>query len=344
MHSGNNALRPVPTGKGAAILGCAGTVLQAEERRFFAQADPFGFILFSRNLETPDQVRRLCRDLREVVGRDAPILIDQEGGRVQRLRAPLARDWTPPLDFAAVAGPRAAEAMRLRYAIIAAELRALGIDSNCAPMIDIARPDTHAFLRNRCYGETLNTVVTLGRAVAEGTLAGGCLPVVKHIPGHGLAQLDSHLDLPRITADRATLQAQDFAAFRALRDLPMGMTAHLVYEAYDEAPATISPLMMALIRGEIGFGGLIMTDDISMQALSGSVADRGAAAQKAGCDVILHCNGELAEMRALMGALTPLAGLARDRAVDALAARPDAMTVDIETLSVKLDALLEDVA
>jgi beta-N-acetylhexosaminidase len=344
MHPVNNALNKVATGKGAAILGCAGTELLEDERRFFAQSDPFGFILFARNLETPDQIRRLCQDLRSAVGRNAPILIDQEGGRVQRLRPPLAREWTPPLDFAVRAGPRAAEAMRLRYAIIAAELRSLGIDSNCAPMVDIARADTHAFLRNRCYGETLEAVAALGRAVADGTLAGGCLPVVKHIPGHGLAQQDSHLDLPRIRADRATLQAQDFAAFRALRDLPIGMTAHLVYEAFDEAPATISPLMMALIRGEIGFGGLIMTDDISMQALSGTVAERGIAAQNAGCDVILHCNGEIDEMRPLMEALSPLKALAKVRAVDALAARPDTPTVDIEALDAKLAALFRDVA
>ena len=344
MHPRIYPVSSASIGKGAAILGCAGTELGAEERRFFAKADPFGFILFSRNLETPDQVRRLCRDLREAVGREAPILIDQEGGRVQRLRPPLATQWTPPLEFVAAAGPRAEEAMRLRYAIIAAELRGLGIDSNCAPMVDIARPQTHAFLRTRCYGDTLEAVVRLGRAVADGTLAGGCLPVVKHIPGHGLAQMDSHLDLPRISADRDSLVAHDFAAFRALNDLPMGMTAHLVYEAFDTVPATISPLMMALIRGEIGFGGLIMTDDISMQALSGSVAERGVAAQYAGCDVVLHCNGDLEEMRSLMDALLPLTGLAESRAGDALAARPDSSTVDIDALSAKLDALFRDVA
>ena len=282
---------------GAAILAPSGLRLTAEERRLFTDTDPYGFILFARNLESGDQIRALTADLRDAVGRDAPIFIDQEGGRVQRLRAPLATDWEPPRDFAERHGTAAAEAMYLRYRITAAELRGYGIDGNCAPMLDVARPDTHKFLKNRCYGSDLPRVLELGRAVARAHLDGGVLPVMKHMPGHGLAQLDSHLSLPRIDTDPVTLMQTDFAAFKPFSDLPLGMTAHLVFSEFDPAPATISPRMIGLIRDEIGFGGLLMTDDISMEALSGRVADRAAAAIAAGCDVVLHCNGDLAGKR-----------------------------------------------
>ncbi|MHA6323884.1 glycoside hydrolase family 3 N-terminal domain-containing protein [Roseivivax sp. CAU 1753] len=324
---------------GAAILAPSGTRLTEPERRFFARANPYGFILFARNLEDAEQIRALTAALRDTVGHNAPIFIDQEGGRVQRLRPPLATEWTAPLDFADLYGARATEAMYLRYRITVAELRGYGIDGNCAPMLDVARPDTHPFLKNRCYGRDLKRVLDLGRAVARAHLDGGVLPVMKHLPGHGLAKLDSHLDLPRIETRAEVLMETDFAAFKPFADLPLGMTAHLVFSEYDTAPATVSPRMIRLIRDEIGFGGLLMTDDISMEALSGTVADRAAAAIAAGCDVILHCNGEMAEMQALMDAVGDMTPEAYVRAVAALTARTDPGEVDIGALQAKLEAL-----
>jgi beta-N-acetylhexosaminidase len=314
-------------GRGAAIFGCAGPALLPEERAFFHGADPFGFILFARNVETPDQVRCLTDDLRAAVGRDAPILVDQEGGRVQRLRAPYWREWDPPFDSIAAAGTieAAAAMMRARATVIAAELRAVGIDANCAPLGDVARETTHPFLRNRCYGSDVETVTRVARAVAEGLMAGGVLPVMKHLPGHGLSHVDTHHDLPRVDASLADLDRIDFAPFRALADLPMAMTAHLVFAALDpDLPATQSPKMIKIIRDRIGFQGLLMSDDLNMQALQGSLADRTRRTIAAGVDVALHCNGDLAEMEevaAAAGAMTP-AAMARARA--ALDRRPPA--------------------
>ncbi|KAA8609147.1 beta-hexosaminidase [Salipiger aestuarii] len=325
---------------GATILAPEGPVLTDRERRFFADADPFGFILFARNLADGDQIRALTADLRDAVGRRAPVFIDQEGGRVQRLRPPLASDWLPPLDDVARFGPNAAQAMRLRYRITAAELMRYGIDGNCAPMLDVARPDTHPFLRNRCYGETAVQVQEIGIAVAQGLMQGGVLPVIKHLPGHGLAQLDSHKDLPCIDASRSELDRVDFEAFRPFHDAPLGMTAHLVFKRLNTQPATIDPAMIGLIRREIGFTGLLMTDDISMHALSGSVATRGAAALAAGCDCVLHCNGDFAEMLALADAAGGMTGQAQVRAEAALAARTVPAEVDIEALQAEREALL----
>ena len=324
---------------GATILDAASHRLTADEKRFFAEADPFGFILFSRNIDTPDQVRALCADMRDAVGRDAPITIDQEGGRVQRLRAPIWRNWPAPLPHIEAAGDSAPEAMYLRYRLIADELHALGIDSNCAPLVDVAGPHTHEFLRDRCYGTDAARVAELGRAVADGLLDGGVLPVLKHIPGHGRAQADSHLDLPVVEADLAALTACDFAPFKALNDLPMGMTAHLVYAAIDDKPATVSPKMMRLIREDIGFDGLIMTDDISMKALSGSLTDITRASLDAGCDIALLCNGSLEERRAVADAAGRLNDAGQARAEAALAARKTPAEVDISALEAKLSAM-----
>jgi len=312
-------------GRGATIFGCAGTGLSASERAFFRGADPFGFILFARNIDTPDQVLRLTTDLRDAVGRNAPVLVDQEGGRVQRLRGPHWQEWDPPLDTVERAGSpaAAARAMRLRMAVIGAELRAVGIDANCAPVADVARPGTHPFLRNRCYGSDPGTVALIARVVADGLMEGGVLPVMKHLPGHGLSHLDTHLDLPTVDASLDELRAVDFAPFRALADLPMAMTAHLVFSAVDPGlPATQSPKMIDLIRDEIGFQGLLMSDDLNMQALKGSLADRTRASLAAGCDIALHCKGDLAEMEAVASAADEMtaAALARARAV--IAARP----------------------
>ncbi|CUH77229.1 beta-N-acetylhexosaminidase [Tropicibacter naphthalenivorans] len=328
------------TAFGAAILGCEGLTLTKAEQGFFAGAHPFGFILFNRNLESAAQIRALCADLRSAVGWDAPIFIDQEGGRVQRLRPPLATEWLPPLEDVARYGAQAARAMELRFLITSLELCALGIDGNCVPTLDIARDETHAVLRNRCYGETLESVVEMGRAVVRGCQRGGVLPVMKHMPGHGLGTLDSHLELPRVATDRETLDTRDFAAFAAFADLPLGMSAHLVFEQIDPRPATISPVMIEVIRKQIGFQGLLMTDDISMQALSGTVAERGAAALAAGCDLVLHCNGDLEEMRALMGRVGRLSDPAQGRASAALATRTAPENLDICALRTELDALI----
>lgn len=324
---------------GASILGCLGPTLSSNEKSFFREANPFGFILFDRNLSDADQIRALCDSLRDSVGRDAPILIDQEGGRVQRLRKPLAKEWLPPLDDVTRFGPSAPKAMYLRYRIIAAELLALGIDANCAPMVDIACDETHPFLKNRCYGSDLRGVVSVGQAVAGGLLDGGVLPVLKHIPGHGRAVADSHLDLPIVDTDAQTLRETDFAAFSALNDLPMGMTAHITYSAFDERPATLSPKMMEVIRSEIGFDGLIMTDDISMKALTGSLSELSRLSIDAGCDVILHCNGEMQDMEDVCAAAGEMSDAALRRADAALSMRCTPDPVDIPELEAQLEAL-----
>ena len=323
---------------GAAIFGCSGLKLTPDERDFFRDYNPFGFILFARNIADADQLPALVNDLRSCVSHHAPVLIDQEGGRVQRLRPPMATDWLPPLDHIAKTGDLAERAMYLRARITAHELTAYGIDSNCAPLVDVAVAETHPFLKNRCYGDDPFAVSQLGRAVAQGHLDGGVLPVLKHIPGHGRAVMDSHLELPRVSASAQELQ-RDFRPFHALNDLSMAMTAHIVYEAYDDQPATTSIRMIDIIRGDIGFGGLLMTDDISMQALSGSVAQRSRASIQAGCDVILHCNGTWSEMQEVARAAgqTSLAAQARAEAV--LNSRPTADNVDIDALRAELEDL-----
>jgi beta-N-acetylhexosaminidase len=301
------------------IFGCAGTILSADERAFFADAKPWAFILFARNLDTPEQIKKLCADLRDAVGYNAPILVDQEGGRVARLRAPEWREWLPPLEqMSCVAPENARQAMVLRYRLIAHELHTLGIDVNCAPMLDVPTPDAHEIITNRCYGTTSDTVAEMGRACAEGLLAGGVLPIIKHIPGHGRGSADSHFELPVVDTDADTLDKVDFEPFRRLSDLPMAMTAHIVYTALDaNACATVSPTMIDVIRNSIGFDGLLMTDDLSMKALKGSFAEKTAASLNAGCDVVLHCNGELDEMTQIMTEVPALSGVALARATTA---------------------------
>ncbi|MEP1328765.1 beta-N-acetylhexosaminidase [Pseudophaeobacter sp.] len=325
---------------GATILDADGLRLTAAEKDLFREVDPFGFILFARNIDTADQVRALCADFRDAVGRDCLITIDQEGGRVQRLRPPLARDWSAPLEFVEQAGAQAERALYLRYRLIAQELHALGIDSNCAPVGDLVTPQTHPFLRNRCYGSEVATVVRLARAVAQAHLDGGVLPVLKHMPGHGRATADSHKDLPHVEAPLATLQAQDFSVFQQLNDLPLGMTAHLVYEALDDLPATISAKVMQMIRQEIGFEGLIMTDDISMKALTGTDPEKAADSVAAGCDLVLYCNAPLEARRAVAEAAGVMSEAASHRAAAAMAQRQAPKALDTAAADAELCALM----
>lgn len=321
---------------GATILGgIAGPELSRAERDFFRAADPWGFILFARNVDTPDRLRRLTAELREAVGRDAPVLVDQEGGRVQRMRAPHWTDWPAPLDQAG----RGERAVWLHHHLLAQELRAVGIDADCAPVLDMARDETHPFLKNRCLGSDAETVIRLGRAAAQAMLAAGVLPVVKHMPGHGRARVDSHKDLPVVEASLDELRATDFAPFRALADLPMAMTAHIRFAAIDDAPATASAAVIDLIRHEIGFDGLLMSDDIGMQALSGSPAERAAATIAAGCDLVLSCNETPAQMEEIVAAAGAMAPRAVARAEAALALRRAPVQQDIASLRAELAAL-----
>jgi len=339
MHSGDGPLVSV---SGAYIFGCSGLNLGIAEKTFFRETDPFGFILFARNLETPGQIRTLCTQLREAVGRHAPIFIDQEGGRVARLRSPFWRDWLPALEQMETSQPdRAVRGMWIRYRLIAAELQDLGIDGNCAPILDVPTPDVHAIIRNRCYGTSAEVVAKAGRAVAEGLLAGGVLPVVKHIPGHGRPRADSHVELPRTDASREMLQNVDFAPFYALRDAPIGMTAHVVYSALDpDNCATLSGEVIRLIRQKIGFEGLLMTDDLSMSALTGSFTSRTERALQAGNDVILHCNGNMAEMAEIAQSAQKMSQKAALRAERALSRRVSGKKCDEKALLAELDDLL----
>ena len=311
----------------ATIYGVSGETLTPGEAAFLRDADPWGFIVFRRNLGEADQVRRLCAGLREAVGRDAPILIDQEGGRVARLVPPLAPK-RPPMDrygeLAKLDPAKAEEAARLGAKLLARDCRRLGIDVNCAPVLDVRQPDTHDAIGDRALARDPQTVARLGRAVMDGLMVGGCLPVIKHVPGQGKAMSDSHHELPRVTAPREELEAVDFPPFRALRDAPLGMTTHVVLEAIDpDHPCTQSKAVIEdAIRGACGFDGLLMTDDLSMHALAGDFTQRAERALAAGCDVVLHCNGDMDEMEAVAAGAGALSADGQRRADAALAVRP----------------------
>lgn len=329
----------------AVILGCAGLSLTPDEKRFFAEAEPWGFILFARNIYTPAQLSALTSELRTTVGRDAPILVDQEGGRVARLAAPHWQTWDPVRDLGDDATDEMAvmKALRLRYLIIALELRAVGIDIDCVPLLDVPQPNAHPIIGNRALGWSPAEIALRGREAAAALLEGGVLPVIKHLPGHGRALHDSHVELPRVTAPLADLRKTDFVPFLAMRDAVLGMTAHVTYDAIDpHTCATLSPMAIRLIREELGFDGLLMTDDLSMQALSGPMGARAALALSAGCDVILHCNGEMAEMEAILAETPELQGDAQRRATRALAARQTPPVADIADLRATHDALLRE--
>jgi beta-N-acetylhexosaminidase len=302
----------------AAIYGCSGHRLTGAEKAFFAEAQPWGFILFKRNIANRPQTAALVADLRQCVGRpDAPVLIDQEGGRVQRLGPPHWPKYPPGSAYLkAVNDPAAArELVRLGARLIAHDLHELGITVDCVPVLDVPVPGAHDIIGDRAYAHDPATVTQLGRAAAEGLLAGGVLPIIKHVPGHGRAFADSHYHLPVVETDLATLDAWDFAPFKALSDMPMAMTAHVVFTAVDaKRPATTSKKGIRLMRQHLGFSGLIMSDDLSMQALSGTLTERAEQSLKAGCDVILHCNGDLGEMRLVAEGTGKLKGEPRRRA------------------------------
>ncbi len=300
----------------ATILGCAGERLTADEKRFFAEADPLGFVLFRRNCGDRDQVRALVAEMRASVGReDAPVLIDQEGGRVARLRPPHWRAYPAAAEIAALPDPLAEEAARLGARLIAADLAEAGVTMDAMPVLDLPAADADPVIGDRAYGSEPARVARLGHAVCEGLLAGGVLPIIKHIPGHGRARVDSHRALPRVEASRAELVGWDFAPFRALAAMPWAMTAHIVFAAIDDtAPATFSRQVIdEVIRDEIGFDGVLISDDISMGALAGSLAERSRRALEAGCDLGLHCTGVLAEMIEIADAVPPLSVAAEAR-------------------------------
>ncbi|MGO9390393.1 beta-N-acetylhexosaminidase [Rhodoblastus sp.] len=303
----------------AFISGCAGLSLSADERAFFTEARPWGLILFRRNIDHPEQVAALTASFREILGDGAAVLVDQEGGRVQRLSKPHWPVYPPAALFSRL--PGADEQLAAHSArLIADDLRALGIDVNCLPVLDVPTPDAHKIIGDRAYGDNPDDVARLGRAAALGLMAGGVMPVMKHIPGHGRALADSHFELPRVRASRAELE-RDFAPFRANVDLPAAMTAHVVYEAIDPSqPGTHSRgVVEGIIRGEIGFDGLLMSDDLSMMALGGSFFERSARAFAAGIDLALHCNGDLREAGSVAQASPILAGKALERVESARA-------------------------
>ena len=320
----------------AFISGCEGPSLSAAERKFFAASRPWGLILFARNVENPGQVRALVEEFRAAVGRaDAPVFIDQEGGRVQRMGPPHWRAYPPAMRLAELFEtdrPRALKAARLVTWLLGTELRDVGINADCLPVLDVPAADGHEIIGDRAYGRDALTVIALARAAMEGLKAASVAPVIKHIPGHGRARADSHEELPVVEAPLEELRRVDFAPFAAFADAPMAMTAHVVYAAVDaDAPATHSRKVTGgIIRGELGFDGLLMSDDLNMQALSGSLGSRGEKALAAGCDVLLHCSGVLAEMEEVAGVSGPLEGAAarRARAAEAVMNAPAAQGLD----------------
>ncbi|WGM31955.1 beta-N-acetylhexosaminidase [Brevundimonas sp. NIBR11] len=306
----------------AAIYGCQGHVLTAEERAFFADVRPWGFILFRRNVDSPEQVLKLTSELRDAVGWACPILVDQEGGRVQRLGPPHWQKYPPAEAFLkATNDPLAArELARLGGRLMAHDLKAVGINIDCAPVLDVPTPGAHDIIGDRAYAKDPATVSQLGRAVAEGLLAGGVLPVIKHMPGHGRAFADSHKELPTVHAGLEALDAWDFAPFKALSDMPIGMTAHIVFTAIDKKrPATQSRKAIRLIRETLGFGGLLLSDDLCMNALKGTLTERADKSLKAGCDLVIHWTGDMAEMKLVAAGVGKLKGRAKARAAAALA-------------------------
>ena len=331
----------------AFITGISGLELSAAERQFIRGERPWGFILFKRNIETPAQVTQLVAELRAAIGDpEAPVLIDQEGGRVQRLGPPHWPVYPPGIAFGTlydidpVLGLAAA---RLSARLIADDLTQLGINVDCLPLADVPIDGADAVIGNRAYGTEPAKVARIARAVTDGLEQGGVLPVLKHIPGHGRATADTHFRLPEVDTAQKELERTDFAAFAPLADLPMAMTAHVVFSALDPVhPATTSATIIEqVIRGVIGFQGLLMSDDVSMNALVGSIAERTRAIVAAGCDMVLHCNGKLDEMQEVAGETPELSGKPLERAKRALASRRPPQPFDRLAARAELDALLD---
>jgi beta-N-acetylhexosaminidase len=326
----------------AAIFGCSGLRLSDAEKAFFRETRPWGFILFARNIQSADQTRALVDELRAAAGDDnAMVFVDQEGGRVQRLKPPLARLRRPARLFGALYArdPQVAvEAVTLNHQLIAHELRALGFDADCAPCIDLLLPETHSVIGDRAFGHEPSVIAALGRAAMDGLLAGGVAPVIKHIPGHGRAMADSHLELPVVDTALNILEATDFQPFKGLADAPMAMTAHVVFTAVDpQACVTLSHrAIQTVVRGYIGFDGLLMSDDLSMHALGGAFEDRTRLSIEAGCDVVLHCNGDMQEMQAIASAAPHLHGRAAERAADARAVARREQSFDPDAAEARL--------
>lgn len=301
----------------AFITGLAGTRLTEGERAFLSANRPAGVILFARNIADPDQVRRLTADCREAVGREILVLVDQEGGRVQRLRPPHWRALPAAARYrsSATALADAVSEARAVSRLIAQDLRAIGITCNCTPVLDVPVEGAHDIIGDRALGNDVATIIAIGRAIAEGHMAGGVVPVIKHIPGHGRATADSHLELPSVDVSQTLLEASDFAPFKALADMPAAMTAHVVFTEIDAArPASTSKRVTAeIIRGHIGFDGLLMSDDLSMKALAGPMRERAESVIAAGSDLALHCNGDAAEMTEVAAAVPELEGAALRR-------------------------------
>src|SRR6266481_9696381 len=329
----------------AFITGLKGTAITGEERAFLREASPVGLILFKRNIVDPLQLKELIEQFRAIRGPGAAVLIDQEGGRVQRMGPP---HW-PAYPAGAVYGElyrreptRGLRAAWLGARLIAADLAAVGITVDCLPVADVPVAQADKVIGDRAYGDTVQQVAAIAVAVAAGLEAGGVLPVIKHLPGHGRATADSHRQLPVVTADRRTLEMTDFAAFMPLAAAPFGMTAHVVFTALDPGlPATTSSIMIGqVIRGFIGFSGALMSDDVSMGALSGSIAERVRQSLNAGCDLVLHCNGELAEMQEVAANCPELDGTAGQRTARALASRRPPETIDIEAARAEFTQLV----
>ena len=329
-----------------AIYGCAGPALSAGERGFFRKAQPWGFILFARNIENPAQVKELILALRDTVADDAaPILIDQEGGRVARLTPPHWRARPAAARFGALYAQdpeRAREATYLNARLIAHDLSSLGLNVDCLPVLDVVALGAHDIIGDRAFAGDPATVIDLGRAQIQGLMEGGVLPVMKHIPGHGRAGADSHLALPRVSATIEELSASDFVTFRSLNTCPIAMTAHVVYDSIDpQRPATTSPkVIREVIRGEIGFDGLLMSDDLSMKALDGPLSVRAKQSLFAGCDLVLHCNGDMNEMKEVASEVTELKGQALKRSEQALAHLSTPVALDLAAAQARLAALL----
>jgi len=329
-----------------AIYGLAGEQLTEDERAFFRDADPAGYILFARNCVGREQLRSLTDDLRSLSGRDdVPILIDQEGGRVARMKPPLWPGFPPAQRFAdlyRIAPMSAMEAARVNAQAIAVMLRESGVNVNCLPLLDVRQEGAHDIIGDRALGCEPMQVASLGRAVLDGLRAGGVVGVVKHIPGHGRSKADSHVELPIVDAEEDALEI-DLEPFISLHNAPMGMTSHLVYTAWDrDRPASLSAIVIeAIIRGRIGFDGLLMSDDLCMHALTGSFADRTRGVIAAGCDIALHCSGDMEEMVSAasgLGDMSEKSTQRLQRAMDTIAAEPD--TIPLEELAAKRDELL----